>query len=416
MTRRMKIMCIALLIVFGGLIGFNVFKQLAIKYYFAHFQPPAVTVSAVVAKKENWQPFLSAVGTFVAINGVDVNTQSAGKVRVIHFQSGQLVEKDNPLIDIDDSVEAATLKYNQADLALQKTNHQRQLDLLKKNATSKSSVDDAEARLLEAEANVEKTQAEIDLKHIKAPFSGILGIRLVNLGEYIQPGQTSIVTLQSLDPIYLHFYIPEQYIDEISVGQTLQFTVEQNPNVIYQGQITAINAKIDDNTHNVQVEATIDNCPTVNALSLKKTDLFKRHASIASGKLAIQCDTTLNQNHKITQFNFIPGMFASIKINLPKVPNMVVLPTTAISYTMYGNSVFTINKSTDKHQHETLTVKRVFVNTGETHGNYTVITHGLNAGQLVVSAGELKLQDGTQVVIDTNNPLLDHDNIDELGE
>ena len=416
MTRRMTIMCIVLFVVFGGLIGFNVFKKIAIQHYFARYQPPAVTVSSVMVQKKDWQPRLSAVGTFVAINGVDVNTQAAGKVSAIHFHSGEFVEQDSPLIDIDDSVEQATLKYNQADLALQQTNYQRQTDLFKKNATPKSSVDDAKARLLEAEANVEKTQAEINLKHIKAPFAGIVGIRLINLGQFVQPGNTSIVTLQSLDPIYLHFYIPEQYIDAIKIGQTIHFKVEQNPGVDYLGTISAINSKIDENTHNVQVQATIANCPTVNAQSWKQTDLFKKTQQLDADENSLVCDTTLNLTHKINKFNFIPGMFASIQIGLPVMQDSVRIPTTAISYTMYGNSVFVIEKLKDKQDKERFTVKRVFLSTGDFDGNDTLVTKGLKPGQMIVSVGELKLQNGTEVVIDNRNPLLPHNNIDALGE
>jgi membrane fusion protein (multidrug efflux system) len=409
-------MCIVLFIVFGGLIGFNIFKQIAIKYFFAHYQPPAVTVSSVIVQKRDLHPHLSAVGTFVAINGVDINTQSGGKVYAIHFQSGEFVQQNAPLIDIDDSVEQATLKFNQADLALQQTNYQRQSDLFKRNAAAKSSLDDSKARLLQAEANVEKIQAEISLKHIKAPFAGIVGIRLINLGQFVQPGNTSIVTLQSLDPIYLNFYIPEQYIDTINVGQSIHFKVEQNPGVVYQGTISAINSKIDENTHNVQIQATIANCPAVNPQTLKQTDLFKEKQKADAGEIGLVCDTSVNVIHKINQFNFIPGMFASIQIELPIIHNRVMVPTTAISYTMYGNSVFVIDSLKNEQEQERYTVRRVFVSTGDSDGDYTLVTKGLKAGQMIVSIGELKLQNGTQVVIDNHNPLPHHDNIEALGE
>ncbi|PJD91542.1 MAG: efflux transporter periplasmic adaptor subunit [Legionella sp.] len=415
MTKRMTTMIISLLIVFGGLIGFNLIKQGLMTYYLNHYQPPAVTVSTVVAKKENWHPFISSVGNFVAINGVDISAQSAGKVSAIHFESGQHVEKDSPLIDIEDSVEQATLKFNQADLTLQQTNFSRQTDLLKRNATAVSSLDEAKARMLEATANLEKTQASIDLKHIKAPFSGMLGIRQINLGEYIRPGQTTIVSLQSLDPIYLHFYIPEQYIDMIKVNQNIEFTVEQNPNTIFKGKITAINSKIDENTHNIQIQAVTANCPSINPDEFHTSDLLTSK-KLPTGKYLAICDTTQNETNDIKQFNFIPGMFASIEVEQPTIPDVIVLPTTSISYTMYGDSVFVVEKQTDKSGKNVFTVKQVFVTTGETRGNYTVIKSGIKANQLVVAAGDLKLQNGTQVTINNSIQLTDHDNIELLGE
>ncbi|HVT62030.1 MAG TPA: efflux RND transporter periplasmic adaptor subunit, partial [Legionellaceae bacterium] len=414
MNRRMTIMGISLLVVFGGLIVFNIIKQSFMHYFFDHFQPPAVTVSTVLAKQVNWRPHFSSVGNFVAVNGVDVGSQSAGKIVAIHFESGQYVNKDSPLVDIDDSVEQATLKYNQANLNLQKTNFQRQTDLLKRNATAISSVDEAKAHMLEAEASMESTQASIDLKHIKAPFSGMLGIRQINLGQFVQPGKTNIVSLQSLDPIYLHFYVPEQYIDLVHIDQNIEFTVEQHPNMIFKGKISAINSKIDDNTHNIEIQATTANCPALDPQEFLHSSLIKSTV-LSNGKTLIQCDTDLNQKNEVKQFKFIPGMFASIDVEQPAIPNVIVLPTTAISYTMYGDSVFIMEKQTDSDEKEILTVKRVFIVTGETKGNYTVIKKGLKANQIVVAAGDLKLQNGTQITIDNKIQFIDHP-VQELSE
>lgn len=375
---------LALLIIFGGLIAYNLIKQTLTHYYLEHYQVPAVTVSAIKVQLSEWHPSLSTIGTFVAENGVEVNTQSAGKVTKIYFQSGEYVEKDRPLIDIDDSVEQALLKFHQANLILQQTNYQRQTDLLKRNATAVSNVDEARAKMLQAQANVENTQATIDLKHIKAPFSGLLGIRQIDLGQYIQPGITPIVSLQSLDPIYLNFYIPEQYLNSIKTGQNIRFSVEQNPGITFKGVITAINSKVDEKTHNIQVQATVKNI--------------------------------LRDENNQHDMNFIPGMFANIEVEQPVLHDVLAVPTTAISYTMYGDSVFVINQHQNKNKKDVFTVKRVYVTPGETQGNYTIIKQGLEPNQLVVSAGELKLQDGTEVVIDTTHPLLDHDDITLLGQ
>ncbi len=417
--KRMKVMLIALGIVFGGVLAFNVVKGILVQYLFSHYVPPAVSVSSAVAQKKHWKPNLPAVGSFYAVNGVDVNAQLGGKVTAIHFNSGQYIEKGRPLIDIDDSIDQATLKFDQADLALQQANYQRQLDLIKRNATATSSVDEARAKLLEAEANLQKSQATIAQKHIVAPFSGMLGIRQIDLGQYVQPGQTSIVTLQSMDPIFLHFFIPEHLLGRVQLKQNILFSIEQAPNLRFQGEITAINSKVDINTHMVEVQATVNNCPS---------DVIKdpeHHMSVKTSKLndnstLVVCDTTKNQADQITQYLFMPGVFADINIEQPAITDVIVVPTTAISFTMYGNSIFVIEKNKesrpDKDGQDILTVKRVFVTTGEQQGNYTVIKKGIRAGDLVVATGELKLEDGTQVTINNQVKLPDVQNIDELGQ
>lgn len=374
-------MIIALVVVFGGIIAFNLFKSFMIKRFFASYEPPAVSVSSVTAIKKKWEPTIAAVGNFVAINGVDVNSQASGNVIKIHFESGQYLEKDQPLIDIDDSVDQATLKFNKADLALKELSYRRQADLFKRGATPSSNVDEALASLQQAQANVEKTEAEIKQKHITAPFSGQLGIRQVNLGQYVTPGQTSIVTLQSMDPLFLQFYLPEQMLKRLHLEQRIQFNVEGFPNRIFEGKITAINAKVDTNTHNVLVQATVPNCSAVNP-QLKNSNAQKNQKD--NQPVVVQCDSNTNAKNHTTQFAFIPGMFASISVEQPPIPDTVVLPSTAISYSLYGNSVFIIEKDKtgkkDSEGKDILRVRRVFVSTGEQEGNFTVIKKELNLG------------------------------------
>ncbi len=416
--KRMKIMIISLIIVFGGLVAFNVIKGFVINYFFTHYVPPAVTISSVRATHQNWQPSISAVGNFVAVNGVDVNSQAGGQIVAIHFNSGQFIEKGSPLVDIDDAVDQAKLKFDLADLALQETNFRRQTDLLKRNATASSSVDQAQAQLLEAKANVERDQAMINLKHITAPFSGVLGIRQINLGQYIEPGKTGIVPLQSMDPIYLQFYLPEQLQEQITLNQSLLFSIEQNPGLLFAGKITAINSRVDSNTHTIEVQATIANCPNDELSDLKHPHLIKLKQQSSTGNTVVMCNSQLNASNKVTQYSFIPGMFAAIEVNQPTIPDVVVLPSTAISYTMYGDSVFIIEKQAepDKQGLDVFTVKRVFVTTGDRQGNVTVIKQGIEPGQLVVATGELKLEDGTRVTINNDIQLPPVKNIDDLGQ
>lgn len=416
----MIVMGIALLVVFGGIIAFNLIKAFMIKRFFASYTPPAVTVSSAVAQKVDWQPTLNAIGNFVAINGVEVNSEASGNVVKISFESGQYVAKDEPLIVIDDSVDQALLKFNQSDLILKELDYKRQTDLYKRGATPSSSVDAANANLQQAQAKVEQIQAQIKQKHIGAPFEGRLGIRQVNLGQYISPGQTSIVTLQSMDPLYLEFYLPEQLYKQIHPNQTVTFSIEEYPNYLFEGKLTAINSRIDLNTHNVLIHATLPNCPVESMANPEKSPLVKTRKEIRGSKTILTCDEQMNLKNKIKDFVFIPGMFAAIELEQEVQKNTIIVPSTAISYSLYGNSIYIIEKDKSGKKNDDgsdiLTVNRVFVTTGEQQGNYTVIKKGIKEGQLVVSTGDLKLQNGTPVAINNSVPLNEIPDPDNLGQ
>ncbi|MFA6072085.1 MAG: efflux RND transporter periplasmic adaptor subunit [Janthinobacterium sp.] len=420
MKKRLIIMGIALLIVFGGIIAFNLIKAFMIKRFFASYQPPAVSIASAVAKEVNWKPTITAVGNFVAINGVDVSSQASGNVVKIDFESGQFVDKDAPLITLDDSVDQSILKFNQSDLTLKTLGYKRQTDLFKRGATPISSVDEAKATLEQAQAKVEQTQAEINQKHIKAPFAGRLGIRQINLGQFISPGQTAIVSLQSLDPLYLEFYLPEQLYKKIHPEQTITFSLEEFPNALFEAKVSAINSKVDLNTHNVLVQGTLANCPSSALKDPTKSPLVKTQKEPGGNKLIVSCNTDLNTKNKTHNYIFVPGMFAAIEIDQKPIPNTVIVPSTAISYSLYGNSVYIIEKDKEGKKNadgtDLLIVNRVFVTTGDQRGNYTVIKKGVKAGQLVVSAGEIKLQNGTPVVINNSVKLNDDSDPNLLGQ
>ena len=378
---RMGVLVIILVVVFGGLIVYNIVRDIMIQRYLSHMEAPAFTVSSVKAEYKNWQPVLQSVGDFVAIEGIEVNSQVAGVVQHILFKSGQMVKQGDPLIIIDDSVEQASLKNNQANLVLQQLNFRRQSNLIKTGSTSSSDMDKARADLDSALASVQQTEALIAQKHITAPFDGKLGIRQVSLGEYINPGQTRIVTLQSLNPLYLQFYLPEQNLPTLYVGQPVQFMVDSIKGKTFEGKISAINSKVDVNTHNVLVQAIVKNAE--------------------------------QEGH----FLFVPGMFAKVNVVLPEQQKAIVLPLTAVAYTLYGDSVYIIKqKGKDKDKKPILKVYRQFVKTGERKGDQVVILSGIKAGDLVVSAGQMKLQDGTSVVINNSIQLTDVKNIDALGQ
>jgi membrane fusion protein (multidrug efflux system) len=384
------------------------------KRFFSSYQPPAVSVASALAKEIDWIPTLNAVGDFVAINGVDISSESSGNVATIDFDSGQFVDKDQALITIDDSIDQAVLKFNQSDLTLKTLNFKRQSDLFKRNAAAMSTVDEAKATMEQAQAKIEQIHAQIDEKHIKAPFAGQLGIRQVNLGQFITPGQTIIVSLQSLDPLYLQFYLPEQLYKKIAPGQTITFSVEQFPNFLFEAKVSAINSKVDMNTHNIQVQGILANCPAEDMDNPSNSKLIKTRPESGGGKIIITCNTDLNTAIKVRKYTFLPGMYAAIEIDQKIKPHTIIVPSTAISYSLYGNSIYLIEKN--KEHPELLTVRRVFVSTGEQRGNFTVIKKGIKAGQLIVSAGDMKLQNGTSVVINNEVQLNESSNFDLLGQ
>ena len=414
MKKRTNITILALVIVFGGLVALNMLHSLMIKSYFSHYEAPAVTISSVEAKSVKWEPKIEAVGNFTAMNGVEVNSEVSGNVTEIQFKSGQYVQKGQNLITIDDRIEQSALKFNKAQLTLEQINFTRQDNLFKKGAAPSSNVDQARANLDQAQANVEKTETQISQKHITAPFTGRLGIRKVNLGQFINPGQTPIVTLQSMDPLYLEFYLPEQLYRKIHIDQTLNFSVDGFAGLKFSGTVSALNSKVDPNTHNILVQAIIPNCPEADIRGRKDTSLVKFKKTASEKSLLVECNSQLNSKEKISRFSFLPGMFANIEVSQPVQKNTVILPSTAVSYSLYGDSVFVIEK--DKDDPEKLTVKRIFVHTGEQRGNYTVIKSGIKAGQLVVSSGQLKLQNGTRVKINNSVKLKDYADPDKLGQ
>jgi membrane fusion protein (multidrug efflux system) len=419
-TQSPRSMMISIVVFFGLIIGYNLFKQLMIALFFAHFQFPPFTVATTTVVEKPWSMHIQSVGTIAAVNGVDVNTEVAGNVTQIFIQSGEYIEKNNPLINLDDSVDKATLKYNQSELTLKKINFQRQTDLYKKGATSGSSLDEAKASLQQAEANVEKTEALIEQKHIKAPFSGKVGIRNVNIGQYITPGQTAIVTLQSLDPLYISFNIPEQYLSKLTIHQPIRLSTDVYPRYYFTGKISAINSKIDPNTHNIWVQGIFSNCPQ--SLSTQNREVAGVHIQNIpnTNEQYVTCSTKENEANHINSFTFLPGMFMNVEVEDPVKSNKMIIPSTAISYSLYGDSVYRLLTTKDREptgkQRKIYKVERVFVKTGAQEHNDTVIEKGLKKGDVIVAAGEIKLQNGARVVINNDIKLKTYHNPNELGQ
>lgn len=360
LAKRMIIMSLILLVVFGAIFGWNGLRAYFIKQFFANFEPPPVTISTTKASADTWQPYIAAVGSLMAVNGVDVSSEVAGMVEKIYFQSGQLVKKDEPLLQLDDRIDKENLKNDEAHLKLMTVNYNRQVGLFAKNATAQSTVDQASAEMEQAAAAVAKDKILIDEKLIKAPFDGRIGIRKVNLGQYVSPGN-ALVTLQSLNPLFVEFSLPEQELVSLAVGQEVVVRVDTYPGQEFKGKVTAINSKVNEKTRNILVQATLP-----------------------------------NDDNRL-----YPGMFANIKVLLPQKADVITVPQTAISYSLYGDSVFVVKEQgKDKDKKPILRAMRVYVVTGDRRGGQVAIKRGLQAGDVVIISGQLKLQDNSRVIVD----------------
>ena len=365
LLRRMLIMLgvvLAVVLALAAYKGFSIYQQIQM---FSAPQP-AISVSAAVAREQPWQSRLPAIGTLKAYQGVELTAEVLGTVKEVLFQSGEKVTLGQPLLQLDSEVERAILATAEAVRALARVEYQRGQDLIKRQAISKSEFDRLNAELLKAEASVTQLKAELDKKRILAPFAGTIGIRQVDTGDYLSPG-TSFATLQDLSRLYVDFFLPEQDYPQLAIGQSVRLSLAAYPGEVFSGEISALNPKVEETTRNVQVRAMLP-----------------------------------NPDNKL-----LPGMFANLEVLLPGEKPQVLVPETAITYTLYGNSVYVIGEKKgedgqvvkdDKGQAE-LSVERRFVETGERREGQVVILKGLQAGEQVVSAGQLKLDNGAHVSI-----------------
>ena len=355
MTKRMVLVLLALGLVLGAMFGWKYYQAQKMAAL-ASMPPPPATVAAADVQAESWQPYLAAVGSLVAPHGILVTTEVAGIVSAIHFESGQPVEAGTLLLQLDDSVEQAELEGLVAERRLAELQYKRREGLLESKTISHSDVDEARLRLENATAQLAAKQAVIAKKHITAPFSGWLGIRQVDPGEYLQPG-TAIVPLEALAPIYVDYALPERHLDQISVDQAVEIEVQAFPGEVFTGRITALNPGIDPGTRSLRIRATLEN----------------------------------------PQARLRPGMFAAVRTVLPQRPAVLTLPQTAITYNPYGDAVFVIEAG------ETgLHVQRRQVETGGVRNGRVEIVQGLEAGEQVVAAGQVKLRNDQAVIVDNS--------------
>ncbi|MCG3171157.1 MAG: Multidrug resistance protein MdtA [Pseudomonadales bacterium] len=361
MKKPMVIMVAALVLVFGTIFGFIEGKQRLIDRYLADFEPPPVTVSAQPARRERWDVAIAAVGTLKAVQGVDLATESSGVVTRLHFKAGDQVAPGDEIASLDDRVEVATLKSLLAQRRLAEINFERDQRLLANKAISRTDFDKTESLLKDVSAQVERTEAVIARKHLRAPFAGRIGIPEIEVGEFVAEGQ-AIVTLQSLDTLEVDFALPEQELPQLATGQTVRCRVQAYPDRVFDGEVTAIDAKVDDNTRNVLVRARVPNTGSI----------------------------------------LLPGMFVSVEVVVGDGRDRVTVPESAVSYNLYGDSVFVVAERARDDGGKELAVRRSYVKTGQRREGRVAILDGVAEGDMVVTAGTLKLDAGARVTIDNS--------------
>jgi membrane fusion protein (multidrug efflux system) len=364
MTKRMIFMLLAVGIFFGSVFGWKAWMANQSGLMMRSMARPPITVSAISATAETWSPVINSVGTLRASKGVDITAREAGMLTALQFSSGMQVAAGDVLAQqyVDD--ERAQLAALEADVRLAELNLKRSQDLLKKSLNSQFEYDTRKTDRDRAVAQARNVRLAIDKKTIRAPFAGRLGIRQVDLGEYVEPGDL-LVRLEALDQILIDFPVPQQAIGQVRVGQLLVIRVDAYPGKEFSGRVTAISPQVRAQTRDVRLEGLIDN----------------------------QAEALL------------PGMFAEVATHLPVQQQVVTLPQAAITFSPYGDSVFIIHEAVDESGEKVLSVDVVFVQTGSTRGDQVAIVSGVAPGERVVTAGQIKLRKGARVVIDNSVPV-----------
>ncbi|MGE0629368.1 MAG: efflux RND transporter periplasmic adaptor subunit [Hyphomicrobiaceae bacterium] len=396
MIKRLVIVTIVVAALLGGLAYFQyVFKPQMIRNFLANAKPPPATISAELSRSERWVDRDTSIGTLIASEGVDIAAQVGGTVQHLYFDSGQTVAKGQRLVELDTDIEKAELASNRAQLQEAELAFKRQVDLRQKAVTSEANLDAARAKRDTAAAAVAKTEATISKKTISAPFAGRLGIRKVEVGQYVSPG-LALVTLQAIDPIRVDFPMPEQVIAKLAPGQETDITVDAFPGQTFKGKVQVLDARVAADTRTLMVRGLLPN---------------------PDSKL-------------------LPGMFANVTVVLGEERDVVTVPRTAVTYSLYGDSVWVLKPAKDTAPKAAaapapvktaaaegsagiitganavpaanpvlFTVERRFVRTGDKRQDRVEITEGLASGERIATSGQLKLTPGATVRIAADNPL-----------
>ncbi|MEY4581306.1 MAG: hypothetical protein RL701_6009 [Pseudomonadota bacterium] len=358
MAKKLVLTALALIIVVGGLVGIKVLQFKTMFAQMALAAPPPEAVATSVVTETTLSPTLDSVGSMTAVQGVTLNAEVAGTIQRIAFESGTNVAAGAVLVELDTSVERAQLQAAAANQELARINLESGHTLVGSGAIAKNQYVALDAQAKQAQAEVTRLQALIAKKTIRAPFAGRTGIRQVNLGQLVGNGDP-VVSLQSLDPVYVDFTLPQQKLSQITLGAKVHIVTDVFPDEVFEGDLSAIQPEIDVSTRSIRVRATLKN---------------------PEGKLR-------------------PGIFATVQVALPQVEKVLLVPGTAIAYAPYGDSIFVVDNKDPQHP----VVQQKFVRLGAARGDFVVVTQGLNAGDTVVSTGNFKLRNGMAVTI--NNTL-----------
>jgi membrane fusion protein (multidrug efflux system) len=359
MAKRLIIVLLLMVALIGGL-GFVKYRQVESAIAAgASFQMPPTSVTTVVAKQETWPSTLSVIGTAAAIQGVTVSADLPGTVDKIHFESGQPVHEGDILVELDIRQETAQLANIEAQRDLARIQYGRAAELAKAGVISKSDFDNSASQQKATEAQVNEVKSSIARKTIRAPFTGVLGLRQISLGQYLAAGQ-AIVSLQSVNPIYVNFGVPQQDTPKMKIGRSLNVTNQDLPDVSFKGKITALDSVINEQTRNIQVQATLEN---------------------PGGKLR-------------------PGMYMQVELPLGQSRDVIPLPASAINYAPYGDSVFVVTDIKDNKTGKSFRgVRQQIVKIEGSRGDLVAIVSGLTPGDEVVSAGSFRLRNGAPVLV-----------------
>ncbi len=354
MIKRLLIMLVVVGLIFGGIFGFINFKAQMTKQYMSSMGNTPQTVSTITARYEEWSPGTETIASLTAVRGADLSAEVSGVVAEIYFSQGDEVTEGTPLLQLRAADDLAKLQSLKAEQDLAKLTYQRNQAQFLAKAVSQQTIDNDKATLAKLTASVAEQQALVNKKLIRAPFAGRLGIRLVDTGQYLNAG-TAIVTLQALDSLYVDFFLPQQMLSKVAIGQSVHIKVDAYSEQDFVGKVAFINSKVDINTRNVQIRARLDN----------------------------------------PKRQLLPGMYATVNIAIDKVQKQITLPNSVITFNSYGSTVFLIETDKDKK----LTAKQVFVTTGATRGDQVAIVKGIKEGDTVVTSGQIKLRNGSSVLI-----------------
>lgn len=360
MIKRFIIAVILLAIVVGGVVGFNMFRDNAIDQFFANRPVAPTTVSTVDVAASKWTPGIQAIGTVGASRGVDLSVETSGIVQELKFDANDRVEKGDLLVQLDDTQQQADLAAQRAQAALDAQSLERALELQRRGVGSETTVEQAQAAASASAAQVQKLEAVLEQKRLVAPFDGTLGIPRIDVGQYISPG-TAVATLQNLDVLRADFSVPEQSLDQVEIGQPVQFGITET-DMPFTGRITGIEPKVDPSTRLVLIRAEISN---------------------PDGKLA-------------------PGQFVQVRVVLPEEEGVIAVPQTAVVVSLYGDYVYAVRPAEAEAggSGDGLVARQVFVKTGRRADGRIEIVEGLSPGDVIVTAGQNRLSNGAPVVVD----------------